>query len=77
MFVAYGLAFTLQYILPLPRWRLLVALQRCTFCSGFWGGVGAWGLHWLGFGPAPGGVAGLIAWGFASAAFSFVLDRLR
>jgi hypothetical protein len=81
LLAAYGLAFFVQNKLPRPDRvpDLIDRLLGCIFCLGFHAGWITWlAQHIASPLPAhPGeGLANLLGWSFASAAFAYMLDTL-
>jgi hypothetical protein len=79
--LAYGLTFGIQNKATFLRGKLAVLdrLVKCTYCTGFHSGWMTWLLAWALEGRAPatqplGIAASVVAWGLASAAFSYGVD---
>lgn len=79
--LAYGLTFGIQNKAGFLRGKLAVLdrLVKCTYCTGFHAGWMTWLLAWALEGRTPasqplGIAASFVAWGLASAAFSYGVD---
>lgn len=82
LLLAYGLCFGLQNkveVLRSPKWPLGAFFERmlaCSYCTGFHAGWLAWLLTrpFYGVDVTVRGLAVMLAWAFASAAFCFLTD---
>ena len=80
LLLTYALCFAFQNIVPLPRWRPLMALQACAYCTGFWAGIAAWAMLQLVQGRLPFAygwywAVPVVAYGLASSAWCYAVDK--